>query len=90
MTGAVQRGKLLVDVGFNIGGVGIVAAAQGMRVIGFEPVRKNWILGQQSIRLNHLQHSVQLHHAAVHWSGQNMRILHNFSVEVSASFTWTE
>eukprot|EP00041_Stephanoeca_diplocostata_P019748 m.429296 g.429296 ORF g.429296 m.429296 type:complete len:312 (+) comp21386_c1_seq3:123-1058(+) len=81
MVGAVQKEKLLVDIGFNIGGVGIVAAAQGMRVIGFEPVRKNWILGQQSIRLNHLQSRVTLHHAAVHWSGEKMRIFHNFSTE---------
>lgn len=28
MVGAVQKDKLLVDIGFNIGGVGIVAAAQ--------------------------------------------------------------
>lgn len=28
MVGAVQEGKLLVDVGFNIGGVSIVAGAQ--------------------------------------------------------------
>ena len=81
MVGAVQHDKLLVDIGFNIGGVGIVAAAQGMRVYGFEPVRNNWVLGQQSIRLNHLQDRVTLYHAAVHWSGETMRLMHNFSVE---------
>lgn len=81
MVGAIQKDKLLVDIGFNIGGVGIVAAAQGMRVIGFEPVRKNWVLGQQSLRLNHLQQRMTLYHAAVHWSGEKMRIMHNFSVE---------
>lgn len=86
MLGAVQVDKLFVDVGFNIGGVGIVAAAQGMRVIGFEPVRANWILGQQSIKLNHLQGRVKLHHAAVHWEKQTMRILHNFSKEADGKF----
>eukprot|EP00040_Diaphanoeca_grandis_P004249 m.27764 g.27764 ORF g.27764 m.27764 type:complete len:345 (+) comp15805_c0_seq2:135-1169(+) len=86
MLGAVQKDKLFVDVGFNIGGVGIVAAAQGMRVIGFEPVKMNWIIAQQSIKLNHLQSRVKLHHAAVHWNPTKMEIVHNFSKESDGRF----
>ena len=80
-TGLVRPGDLFVDVGFNIGGVGIVMAALGMQLIGFEPVRANWIVGQQSIRLNHLQDRAVVHNAAVHYSGQPMLIQHNFSLE---------
>ena len=50
--GIVQKDQLLVDVGFNIGAVGLIAAAQGMRVIGFEPVKANWLLASQSLWLN--------------------------------------
>lgn len=39
--GLIQKDKLLVDIGFNIGAVGILAGTQGMRVIGFEPVKVN-------------------------------------------------
>lgn len=56
-----------------------------MRVIGFEPVKKNWELGQQSIHLNHLQDQMVVHHAAVHWSGERMRIMHNFSREADGA-----
>lgn len=79
--GLVQKDRLLVDVGFNIGAVGLIAAAQGMRVIGFEPVKANWLLASQSLWLNGFQKRAKVFHAAVHWKKETMRIQHNFSLE---------
>ena len=43
-------------------------------------VRRNWVLGQQSIRLNHLQNRVTLYHAAVHWSGEKVGCAHTIHI----------
>lgn len=71
--GLIEKGKLLIDVGFNIGSVGIFAGAFGMRVIGFEPVLANWQVASQSVWLNGLQGRVRIYHRAVHWKKGPMR-----------------
>ena len=43
----------------------VQAGAQGMRVIGFEPVKSNWLLASQSAFLNGIQDRARIYHAAV-------------------------
>ena len=41
----------------------VQAGAQGMRVIGFEPVKSNWLLASQSAFLNGVQDRTRIYHA---------------------------
>lgn len=52
----LESGKVLFDVGANVGMYTIYAAARGLQVVAFEPESQNFALLNANIALNMLQH----------------------------------
>jgi len=48
-----KAGQVFVDVGANVGGYSVRAAARGMKVVGFEPNPDNLALLRRNVEINH-------------------------------------
>lgn len=67
----LKPNELAVDIGSHIGGVSILLAKMGLKVIGVEALPENATLQKKNIQLNHLQNQIQLINNAI--SGEDDR-----------------
>jgi FkbM family methyltransferase len=66
-----MKGKVVIDVGANIGSISVFTASRGATVYAIEPYSENFKLLQENIRLNHLNDKIKPFKLAIGVEGQS-------------------
>lgn len=85
LEGTDLSGRVVLDVGANIGDSSVAFAARGARVHAFEPLLMLQPYLRENIALNGLEHLISLHPVGLSGRGETVKVLVNVSGTAAAT-----